>query len=59
MNEINKIAKSEIEARIFTDYENKFQIFIAFAIALLVIEILVSMKKSVWESKVNLFEKKE
>lgn len=59
LNEINKIAKSEIEARIFTDYENKFQIFIALAIALLVIEILVSMKKSVWESKVNLFEKKE
>lgn len=58
LGEIDKIAKSEIEARVFTDYENKFQIFIAFAIALLLIEIFVSMKKSMWESKVNLFEKK-
>jgi|APMed6443717190_1056831.scaffolds.fasta_scaffold35655_2 Ca-activated chloride channel homolog len=57
-NEINKIAKSEIEAKVFTDYENKFQLFIAFTILLLLIEIFISMKKSSWESKINLFEKK-
>ena len=58
LGEINKIAKSEIEARIFTDYENKFQLFIGFALALLILEILITLKKSSWETKINLFEKK-
>ncbi len=58
-SEINKIAKSEIETRVFTDYENKFQLFIGFAIALLFVEIFIALRKTVWETKINLFEKPE
>lgn len=57
-NEINKIAKSEIEAKVYTDYENRFQIFIGIAILLLLLELLLALRKSKWESKINLFEKK-
>jgi Ca-activated chloride channel homolog len=58
-NEINSIAKSEIDAKIFTDYENRFQLFIGIAIFLLLAENLLAWRKSKWESKINLFEKKQ
>lgn len=58
-NEINSIEKSEIEAKVFTDYENRFQLFLGFAIFMLIIESLLSWRKSKWESKINLFEKKQ
>jgi len=53
--EINKIEKSEIEARVFTDYENRFQVFIGLAILFLVLEILIASRKSKWETKLDLF----
>lgn len=55
--EINKIAKSEIEARIFTDYEHQFQLFLALSLLFLLVETLVAMRKTNWEVKINLFEK--
>lgn len=55
--EINKIAKSEIETRIFTDYENRFPLFLGFAILFLFIEVFIALRKTVWESKINLFDK--
>lgn len=58
-NEINKITKSEIDAKVFTDYESRFQLFIAIAIAFLIFESLLAWRKSKWESKVNLFERKK
>lgn len=59
LNEINAIAKSEIEAKVFTDYEHKFMIFIAIALFLLVAEMLVASRKSLWETRINLFERKK
>ncbi|HQO49031.1 MAG TPA: VWA domain-containing protein [Bacteroidales bacterium] len=58
-SEINKIAKSEIEARVFTDYENKFQVFLALALLLLIAESLIAYRKTKWETKINLFEKNQ
>ncbi|MDO8896180.1 MAG: VWA domain-containing protein [Bacteroidales bacterium] len=58
-NEINSIAKSEIDAKVFTDYENRFQLFLGFVIILLLAESLLAWRKSKWESKINLFEKKQ
>lgn len=58
-NEINKSEKSEIESKVFTDYEDQFQWFIGAAIILLIIEILISSGKKDWESKFNFFEPKD
>ena len=55
-NEINKSEKSEIESKVFTDYEDQFQWFLGAAILLLIIEILISSGKKDWESKFNFFE---
>lgn len=56
--EINKLEKSEIDAKIFTDYEDQFQWFIALALILLLVEGLLSSAKKPWELKLNLFERK-
>jgi Ca-activated chloride channel family protein len=58
-NEINKSEKSEIESKVFTDYEDQFQWFIGAAIILLIIEILISSGKKDWENKFNFFEPKD
>jgi Ca-activated chloride channel family protein len=55
--EINKLEKSEIDSKIFTDYENRFQWFIAMAILLLLAELLITARKRNWESKINLWKK--
>lgn len=57
-NEINKTNKSEIESKVFTDYEDRFQWFIGAAIILLIIEVLLSSGKQDWETKFKFFEPK-
>lgn len=57
-DDIQKLEKSEIEATVFTDYDDQFQWFVAAAIILLLIEIFVSSGKRAWEKKFNIFEKK-
>ncbi|MCK9452802.1 MAG: VWA domain-containing protein [Bacteroidales bacterium] len=56
--EINKLEKAEIDAKIFTDYEDQFQWFIALALILLLTEALLSSARKPWELKLNLFERK-
>ena len=57
--DINKLDKSEIDAKVFTDYEDQFQWFVAAAIILLLIEVFFSSGKKGWERKFNIFEKKD
>jgi Ca-activated chloride channel family protein len=55
--EINKIEKTEIESKQFSDYENRFQYFIALSLIFLVFELFVFDKKNQWFSKFRPFEK--
>ena len=57
--DINKLDKTEIDAKVFTDYEDQFQWFVGAAIILLLIEVLISSSKKGWEKKFNIFEKKD
>ena len=57
-SDIDKLDKSEIEAKVFTDYEDQFQWFVAAAIILLLVEVLISSGKREWERRFNIFEKK-
>ena len=54
--EINKMEKKEIGSKIFTDYKDRFQIFIGFALLLLVIDLFILERKNKWSNKINLFE---
>ncbi|MBO7529928.1 MAG: VWA domain-containing protein [Bacteroidales bacterium] len=56
--DINKAKKSEIDAKVFTDYDDQFQWFVGAAIILLIFEILISSGKKGWESKFKFFEPK-
>ena len=57
-DDISKAKNSEIEAKVFTDYNDQFQWFIGAAIILLIIEILISSGKRNWESHFKFFEPK-
>lgn len=53
--EINKMSKREFESKVFTQYEDRFQYFVGAAIILLIIELLISERKSKWWHRLNLF----
>lgn len=56
---INKMEKQKYESRVFSDYEDRFQYFVALAIALLILEQFVSDKRSRWAGRFNIFENKK
>ncbi len=54
MKEISKLDKKTFESKQFTDYEDRFQYFTAAGLLLLLIEFLISNRKSKWIEKLNL-----
>lgn len=58
-DEINKLDKKEYESKTFSDYEDRFQYFVAIALILLVIEIFIFNRKSRIFNRINLFGKNE
>jgi len=54
---INKLEKKEFDSIMFSDYEDRFQYFIALAILLLLIEFFIAERKSKVLSSFKLFEK--
>ncbi len=55
-DDIDKMDKSEIETKTFSDYEDQFQWFVGLAIIFLLLQIFVSSGKKDWETKFNLFD---
>ncbi len=55
--DISAIDKKEIETRQFTDYEDRFQVFLGIAILFLLIELLVANRKTRWIRKFDFFGK--
>lgn len=55
MDELNKMDKKEYASKRYTDYEGRFQFFIAAAILLLIAESTLSERKSKFLQKLNLF----
>lgn len=56
LNKINELDKAQLENKMYTDYEDQFQWFIALALILLFIEFLISERISEWYKKLNLFQ---
>ena len=54
LDEIATMEKKEFEAKIFTDYEDRFQYFIALALLFLMIDMFVSERKSRWLEKLGI-----
>jgi len=55
-DELSKLNKKEIESKIYAEYENYFQPFIAIALLLLLIEVLLPFRKSKLSQKYDLFK---
>jgi len=58
LDEIAKVQRKTIDTKSFKDFEDRFQLFLGFALLLLIAEFLISNRKSARLSKVNLFEVK-
>jgi Ca-activated chloride channel homolog len=54
-DDLNKIEKSELESRQFSDYEDRFQYFIGFCLLFLIFELFVFDKKNQWFSRFKPF----
>ena len=59
VEEIGSLKKHDFGTKTFTDYEDRFQYFIAGAILLLILELLISERKGKWSRRFSLFGKKE
>jgi Ca-activated chloride channel family protein len=59
MDQIEKIQRKTLDTKSFKDFEDRFQIFLAFAFLLLVIEFFISNRKSQRLSNLKLFEVKK
>ncbi|MBR4391604.1 MAG: VWA domain-containing protein [Bacteroidales bacterium] len=57
-DDISKMDKTEIDTKVFTDYEDRYQWFVGAAIVLLLIVIFMSSGKKAWETRFSIFERK-
>lgn len=57
LDEIQTLEKAEFETVIYTEYEDRFQWFAALAFLLLVLDTLLSERKSEWFERLNPFKK--
>ena len=55
LKELNTLDKKEFKAKMYTDYENQYQFFIAIALFLLIIDFIIGENKSKVIAKWNLF----
>ncbi|MEI6899522.1 MAG: VWA domain-containing protein [Bacteroidota bacterium] len=55
--ELNKIQKSEIESKLYSDYEERFTYFLLLGLFFLLLEIIIFDKKNQWYGKFKLFER--
>jgi Ca-activated chloride channel family protein len=58
-NELNRLNKSEIESKIYSEYEDQFYYFVATALLLLIIDLLILERKSKYLKRIALFKTNE
>jgi Ca-activated chloride channel homolog len=58
-DQINSLEKVEYDSRIFSDYEDRYQFFLLGALLVLVVELLISEKKSRLAGKLKIFQPKD
>lgn len=55
LDDLNKIQKSELESKQFSDYEDRFQYFLGFSVLFLIFELFILDRKNQWFSKFKPF----
>lgn len=59
MEQVDKMEKKAVDVRLFKSYEDRFQLFLGFALLLLLVEFFISNRKSRKLGALNLFEVKK
>lgn len=59
LDAISKLEKKQFESKMYSDYEDRFQWFMAAALLLLLIELFITERKSKIYQKLNLFNEKK
>ena len=54
-DEINKMQKTELKEKVYSEYDDQFQYLFAIALVLLVFEFIILERKNKWLTKLNLF----
>ncbi len=57
-DEINKMEKQEMEVRIYSDYDERFQYIFAISLFFLLLDFFVLERKNKWLSKIKLFDQR-
>lgn len=56
---LKNIEKNEYETQVFSDYQDQFQWFLAFALLLLLLDTFIFNKKTAWVQALDLFNEKK
>ena len=54
--EINKMEKKEIGTMVFTEYKDRFQLFIGLALLLLLTDLILLGRKNKWSNRINFYK---
>jgi len=54
--EINKMEKKEIGTMVFTEYKDRFQLFIGLAFLLLLTDLILLGRKNKWSNRINFYK---
>jgi Ca-activated chloride channel homolog len=54
--EINRMEKQELESRIYSEYEERFQYIFGLALLFLLLEFIILERKNRWLSKIKIFD---
>ena len=54
--EINKMEKKEIGTMVFTEYKDRFQLFIGLALLLLLTDLVLLGRKNKWSNRINFYK---
>ena len=55
-NMVNKMEKKEIGTMVFTEYKDRFQLFIGLALLLLIIDLMLLGRKNKWSNRINFYK---
>jgi Ca-activated chloride channel homolog len=56
--DLNKLTKSEIETKVYSEYDDQFHYFLAFGLLLLIIDSFIPERKSKYFKNISLFERR-
>ncbi len=56
-DEINRMEKQEMEAKVYSDYDERFQYVFGLALFLLLLDFFILERKNRWLSKIKLFDR--